>query len=81
MQIYAYHLGYKTRGEHNDRFFFISGHFCAPQDKVVSKSVVFCQILGKQSHEKTKSQILGCFLSFGNCVTSKWCKSKDWKKQ
>lgn len=52
-------------------FFFISGHFCAPQDKVVSKSVVFCQILGKQSHEKTKSQILGCFLSFGNCVTSK----------
>ena len=52
-------------------FFFISGHFCAPQDKVVSKSVVFCKILGKQSHEKTKSQILGCFLSFGNCVTSK----------
>lgn len=40
MQIHAHHLGYKTRGEHDDRF-FISGHFCASQDKVVSDSVVF----------------------------------------
>ena len=64
MQIHAHHLGYKTRGEHNGRFFFISGHFCASQDKVVSKSVAFLTAFRETKPWKNKKSNFRVFSKF-----------------